>query len=483
MQRQKGYLLIVAVIIVSILALLSAALVHLFNSISFSSINTLAAHNAYALANAAVENGLYLSINNGLTCNNTYSTVNTSLSTGASNFSCTNYASTTTLNGAITSSATSITLTSTTGFSPAGYVLIDQEVITYTSISGNTLVGIARGQSGSSAASHTSGTAVIQYLILISGFGYSPSNTSVYGYRSIAQSALPGGYIAGDIHGYFYVYKNGWSQFNQLQNQSLTASTCASINSCQAGDNLGNIYVYNGSSWSQYLPSPATHRINGMACSSTSNCQAIDNNNNFFSYNGTTWSTNGFRSSHKVGVIANILTTNNYWAGGDTPNSSNSIFYYFNGSSWSSSTYNIANSNSIIAIACANANSCQAADSQDYFYIYNGTSWTKYSTPVLQNISAIAAVPYTNTYWATGQTSFYFYNGSSWSVNSFTASHNLMSIACHNPIDCQAGDSNGNFYAWNGSTWSLESFTANSSNSIYTMSAILQPQITLYPQN
>ena len=66
----------------------------------------------------------------------------------------------TTLNGAITSSATTITVVSTSGFSSSGAILIENEVITYTGTTSTTFTGCSRGAYGSTAASHSSGAYV-----------------------------------------------------------------------------------------------------------------------------------------------------------------------------------------------------------------------------------------------------------------------------------------------------------------------------------
>ena len=64
------------------------------------------------------------------------------------------------LNGAITSTATEITLNSVIGLPAAGFVKIDNEIINYSYISGNTLYNCFRGQQDTTAASHASTTAV-----------------------------------------------------------------------------------------------------------------------------------------------------------------------------------------------------------------------------------------------------------------------------------------------------------------------------------
>jgi len=67
---------------------------------------------------------------------------------------------TTTLNGAITDSDTTITLTSASGFSAAGTVRIGDELITYASISTNDLTGCTRGTNSTTAVAHVDTTAV-----------------------------------------------------------------------------------------------------------------------------------------------------------------------------------------------------------------------------------------------------------------------------------------------------------------------------------
>ena len=66
----------------------------------------------------------------------------------------------TTLNGGITATDTTITLTSTAGLATTGFVLIDSETIQYGYISGNQLMNCFRGQNGTTAILHTTGAAV-----------------------------------------------------------------------------------------------------------------------------------------------------------------------------------------------------------------------------------------------------------------------------------------------------------------------------------
>ena len=65
-----------------------------------------------------------------------------------------------TLNGGITATDTTITLNSTVGLPASGFIKIDSETINYGYISGNTLNNCFRAQNNSTAAIHTTGTAV-----------------------------------------------------------------------------------------------------------------------------------------------------------------------------------------------------------------------------------------------------------------------------------------------------------------------------------
>jgi hypothetical protein len=67
--------------------------------------------------------------------------------------------------GTLSNSNTTVTVTSTTGFTATGRILIDQETISYTGVTGTTFTGCTRGVDGvgsGAATTHTNGTAVVQ---------------------------------------------------------------------------------------------------------------------------------------------------------------------------------------------------------------------------------------------------------------------------------------------------------------------------------
>ena len=65
-----------------------------------------------------------------------------------------------TLNGTITSTATTITVSDASYLANAGFIQIDSEIIGYANTSGNQLINCYRGQNGTTAASHTTGAVI-----------------------------------------------------------------------------------------------------------------------------------------------------------------------------------------------------------------------------------------------------------------------------------------------------------------------------------
>jgi len=88
-----------------------------------------------------------------------------------------------TLNGAITSTATQITLNSAIGLPAAGFIKVDNEIINYGYISGNTLYNCFRGQQDTTAASHTTTTAV--YLAQVPAVTVWPTPDSAQQYTFV----------------------------------------------------------------------------------------------------------------------------------------------------------------------------------------------------------------------------------------------------------------------------------------------------------
>jgi hypothetical protein len=85
-----------------------------------------------------------------------------------------------TLSSSITATSTTIALNSAIGLPAAGFVKIDNEIINYSYITGNTLYNCFRGQNNTTAASHTSATAVYWQQVPAITVWPTPDNAQQY---------------------------------------------------------------------------------------------------------------------------------------------------------------------------------------------------------------------------------------------------------------------------------------------------------------
>jgi hypothetical protein len=84
------------------------------------------------------------------------------------------------LDGALTSTDTTITLNTVVGLAGSGFIRIDSEDIYYTYVSGNVLGGVFRAQNNTTAAAHTDGTAIYVPQLPAVTVWPTPDNSTTY---------------------------------------------------------------------------------------------------------------------------------------------------------------------------------------------------------------------------------------------------------------------------------------------------------------
>ena len=134
------------------------------------------------------------------------------------------------LNGAINNSVTTITVDSTTGFTATGNILIDQETISYTAVTGTQFTGCTRGLSGTgsgAAASHADNAAVVQSTTFTGWGASAPAGQGVgQQLRTWSQSTFGEDLIFNARGGALYYWANSASAntFNRGQLLGPSAS-------------------------------------------------------------------------------------------------------------------------------------------------------------------------------------------------------------------------------------------------------------------
>ena len=145
------------------------------------------------------------------------------------------------LDGAITAIDTTITLTSTTGFPSSGRIKIEDEIITYASVSGSNLIGCVRGVNDTTAAAHADAEAVLCATLIVTDSSHGALENDFVTFS--AATAL-GGNITADVLNQEYQVTAVIND-NSYQVEARTVST---INSITTTNGLEPEYVFASSS-------------------------------------------------------------------------------------------------------------------------------------------------------------------------------------------------------------------------------------------
>src|SRR5712691_11822921 len=172
-QLQRGQFLVASIVLIVVIALMIATLGYLY--VSGESAGTLhgQSERAYFAARSGLEysSGQYF---NGSACSS-LNNAGVPVGGAAVTFTLTPtlYAplTLTATSAALTAASSSIPVTSSAGYAPYGRLLIDSELINYTSTTATNFNGLTRGVGGTTAAAHAAGVTVSQNLCIVSSTG------------------------------------------------------------------------------------------------------------------------------------------------------------------------------------------------------------------------------------------------------------------------------------------------------------------------
>lgn len=249
---QRGFLMIMAVMLIIVAALLLSVMVYFANTGGISSANNLNSKQALYIAGTGLERGTRALVSpvlaERLACGavtSDASTTNVAFADGQFTVTggASDYPAATTLKAGINSADSIIPVNSVAGYdADGGRVLIDREAIDYSAVEpsdtavcgGATktpcLVGAQRGQDGSVAALHVSGTPVGQYQCDLQSRGGVPTLASPRGLRTLVEGIqlqegwAVGNRINGGTSGWRFVRWDGAANPNAWVGQSVTTT-------------------------------------------------------------------------------------------------------------------------------------------------------------------------------------------------------------------------------------------------------------------
>ncbi|HVE44664.1 MAG TPA: hypothetical protein VNC84_05965 [Gammaproteobacteria bacterium] len=505
-RKQQGYFLIVAVILILVIGTMGAVIAYLLATRSLLSAAQQKGLTAFYIAESALSTGGRLLTMPALTgtpsrsscaaITGTAAITNASLNGGTFTVTTTNSSPIYAINSlaaGVPASATTIPLTSAAGFAPYGKVMVDKETINYAAISGNSLIGVTRGASGSIASAHASGASVGQYTCLLDAQAGIPSISAPSYQREIRGSVqLQNGWAVANNSGSSF----NLTQWNRGTEKSWTAATVSS--STTAGilhsvsmlsygdgwavtDQKNSLLIFlhwNGSSWTvNTIPSICNNQdLYGVSAVSSieswavgarykpgAGCTGTLFRHNIVKWNGTTWSVLAPASipadnanNQNLNAVNVIDTTgsgtgNIGFAVGD-----NGEVLQYSGGVWTKLT--AISGNNLYGVSTVSTSEAWAVGQGGVIFRWNGTAWSTFSSPVTTDLNAIVMQDtngdgLADAGFAVGNSQrILTYNGSSWSFVDLGGT-NLFGVDMYNAQDAWAVGASGLILHWDGSSW------------------------------
>ncbi|MCX7121084.1 MAG: hypothetical protein NTZ67_04840 [Gammaproteobacteria bacterium] len=482
-KAQGGFLIIAAIVLIVIFAVIGVVATYLLNSDILSATNQLAGAQALGISEAGLEGGAHQLLIptiasrtacTGITGNANLTNFTFTGAAGPVTVTGTGPQSPTasTLSAAITAAATTIPMTSVVTYATSGRIMIDSELIDYSTISGTSFINVRRGVDSTTAVAHASGAPVGQYQCTLQSLGGVPSLSpagSVIGGGKTTQEAvqLTEAWAVGASTGVIH-----WNKPTEKAWTAATTSISGTINDVfvlsyanawMVANRLNSttyaIARWNGNAWATTAgPAGTAQNLFGIFCTASNNCEAVGASKTALGWNGTTWSTQtvtALPNAQLNGVYC--VSASNCWAVGNTSGGADTIGQW-TGAAWSLSTATgtAANLNSVW---CTSAANCWAVGAARTFVLYNGTSWATQAVAALPNV-AYNSVTCVNSSdcWAVGASSggsvTVHWNGTAWARSVIpSTSTNLNSVSCSNTNNCWAVGVSGTTLYWNGNVW------------------------------
>lgn len=530
LSNQRGFFAVVAIILILIIGFLGVAIAYMTFSSANATVHFAQSENALDIAEAGFEETAHLlytpiltGTNARIACASLSGNANlTNTSVGAGTFTATPVSGSpvyvsTTLSSAITNTATTIPVTSTTGFSPAGRIMIDYEVMNYGGISGNSFIGVNRGANNNYNTAHASGAAVSQYQCNIDVKGGIPNLTSPTYQREIQQSIqLQEGWAVGTLTGTDFVLTH-WNRPTEVSwsSDAFSSTSAATLNSVSMLSNaegwaVGNVkgsafslLHWNGSSWSVTTSPTACSTQNLMGVSSVSSQEAWAVGVNYASnggcggggtrrytvmkWNGTSWSlltpttipadnnnNANLNAVHVIGTSGNSTGNLGFAVG-----NSGTILKY-NGTTWTADVS--GTTQNLFGVYVVSVNEAWAVGAAGVIRKWNGSTWSAATSPTATQLNAITMLDATlsgtaQKGWAVGNAGVAAsYNGSSWSSNNTGSGNNMSGVAMFNTPSSQdvwVVGAAGTIMHYNGTSWA--SVTSGVTTALLGIS-LIEPQ-------
>lgn len=486
--KHRGFLMMVALMLIVVISFIGLAVSSMFVGISTSTINNLQSTQALYLAESGLEHATHLLLTPTITNRTNCSGLSVTNSLGKGNYTVSAtgpfyVSSPTTLSSAINSTVTTLPVASTTAYRGAGRIMIDEELIDYTTIDGTNFIGVARGVDGSVAASHTAGTRIGQYQCNLTSQGGVPSLSSTSlnlgGKRSLSESIqLEEGWAVGNnfsasswnvTHWNVPAEKQWTSQTLSVSSpQNLTGVSIISNVDAWAVGSKGVALRYNGSAWAlSNTGITGGDNLTGVSAISSQEAWACADQGKIYKWTPATNWTSPSNPGNNPNSISMVDTNGSGTADAGWVVGAKKSAARYNGTTWASANTGITVD--LNGVSTLSATDAWAVGNAGIFQ-WNGTNWSS-STATSATLNSVSMIKSGNLDigWAVGASSVaLYYDGSSWTSKNtgIAAGLTLMGVVTVSENEAWAVSSNGRIYEWNGTTWTLITTVSTALNAI-----------------
>lgn len=535
-RKTQGFIAIALIVFIVIIGFVGATAAFFFVSSSYSGLFSIQNNQAFYLAESGLERAtrglLNPVIGNATGTAERIACANISGNGNFTNVSLTDFpgvftvtassnypSSPATLSAAITSttSTSPIRVSTISGYSSVGRIMIDRELINYggtsndNTVCGGTapcFVGIVRGADSTNATTHPSGTRVGQYQCdLVSSGGVpnltSPSTQRVVNEGVQIQEAWIGGQVSSGHPTMARFDGTTWANYPN----AFTGTNINSISmiSYSDGFGVGNnatgefIIRWDGNTWTRFPVSAGIPNTDlySIYCNASNDCWAVGANaagELIIYWNGLTWTRIGPSGSLPNVNLRGVTCVNSSdcWAVGEP--SGDEVILHYNGAVWSQAgPYATVPNVRLNAVTCVTSSDCwlvgNASATHSVTAHWDGLTWALLGNAALPSsrLNSVSCVA-SNDCWAVGDSvggaAYYaHWDGTAWARSLAIVSVptvNLNSVACANTNDCWAvGDSASGpvrevITHWDGTNWNFITPSAIPDANLLTV-AIIHP--------
>lgn len=468
LQRQQGFGLIAALVIIVVLGGIIAVVARLVTTDATAHSQQNDAQKALNIANAGLHRALFAmtTVNPSLhvSCANLSSQFS-NVSFGQGEYSVTGASYNpkwVTLSGNVSTTSTIIPLNTLTDVAPYGQIKIDNELINYTGTSQvatvcggspQCLTGVTRGAYGSKTQAHSLGTDIVQNQCEVTSVGSVPNATNPQAKRTVSAMVA----------------------------HQASAWTVGDDNN---GELIGR---WNSQAWVRQAPSSGIldTDLNAVYALNESDVWAVGDAGTFINWDGQQWVNGSVSRAGQDAVpyttMSGVYCNHRYrcWAVGNDNGGMPTIAWINDGTRrWYRFVDNMSGlpSRDLYAVTCSSLNDCWAVGQARTFLHWNGTQWSQGNIKTSGSGAIVSSrdfysvsCPAGNDCWAVArsigtQLGIAHWDGSQWQMYTGTTIGSggsfLRGVSCTSTSNCWIVGSNVGGYAqlwhWNGANWSRE---------------------------